>query len=80
MEIRRRRGTFRLIAAGVACGLVGGWAIGLMMRNILFGVKATDLTTALTVLALVLGGAFIAAYVPAHRVLAIDPAAVLKRD
>jgi putative ABC transport system permease protein len=73
-------GSFRLIAIGVVLGLFGGWAIGLTIRNILVGVSATDSVTSIGVLALVLGGAFIATYVPAHRVLSIDPATVLKRD
>lgn len=73
-------GSFRLIALGVAFGLFGGWAIGLTIRNILVGVSATDSVTSVAVLALVLGGAFIATYVPAHRVVTIDPATVLKRD
>ena len=73
-------GSFRLIGLGVACGMLGGWAIGLTMRNILFGVGAIDPLTSLAVLALVGLGGFVATYLPAHRVVSIDPAVVLKRD
>ena len=74
------RGSFRLIGIGVALGLLGGWAIGLTMRNILFGVGAIDPLTSLAVLAVVGLGGFVATYLPAHRVVSIDPAVVLKRD
>jgi putative ABC transport system permease protein len=73
-------GSFRLVAAGVVLGLFGGWAIGSLIGNVLVGVSATDSATSLAVLGLVLGGAFVATYVPAHRVISIDPATVLKRD
>lgn len=73
-------GGFRLIAVGVVLGLFGGWAIGLTMRNILFGVGAIDPVTYLVVLGLVAAGAFVATYLPAHRVTSIDPAVVLKRE
>ncbi|MBI3401178.1 MAG: ABC transporter permease [Acidobacteria bacterium] len=72
--------SFRLIGIGVVLGLLGGWAIGLTMRNILFGVGAIDPLTYLAVLAVVGAGGFVATYLPAHRVVSIDPAVVLKRD
>ncbi len=72
--------SFRLIGIGIALGLLGGWAIGLTMRNILFGVGAIDLPTYVAVLAVVGAGGFVATYLPAHRVVSIDPAVVLKRD
>jgi putative ABC transport system permease protein len=72
--------SFRLIGIGVVFGLLGGWAIGLTMRNILFGVGAIDPLTYLAVLAIVGAGGFVATYLPAHRVVSIDPAVVLKRD
>jgi putative ABC transport system permease protein len=72
--------SFRLIGIGVALGLLGGWAIGLTMRNILFGVGPIDPMTYVAVLAVVGAGGFVATYLPAHRVVSIDPAVVLKRD
>jgi len=72
--------TFRLIGIGAALGVAGGWAIGLAMRNILFGVGATDPATYAAVLALVALCGFAATWLPAHAAMAIDPMAVLKRE
>ena len=65
---------------GVALGIAGGWAIGVAMRNILFGVGAADPLTYAAVMVIVAGSAAVATYLPAHRALSIDPVAVLKRE
>jgi putative ABC transport system permease protein len=72
--------SFQLIGAGVVMGLLGGWAIGLTMHSLLFGVGAADPLTYAVVLAVVTAGGFLATYLPAHRVVSIDPALVLKRE
>jgi putative ABC transport system permease protein len=72
--------SFRLIGAGAALGALVGWAIGLAMRNILFGVGAADPLTYAAVLAIVGICGAVATYLPAHRAIAIDPMAVLKRE
>ena len=72
--------SFRLVGAGVVVGLLGGWAIGLTMRSLLFGVGATDPLTYAVVLTVVAAGGLLATYLPAHRVVSIDPAIVLKRE
>jgi predicted permease len=72
--------TFRLIGIGAGLGIAGGWAIGLSMRNLLFGVGATDPATYAAVLSLVAFCAFVATYLPAHRAMSIDPMTVLKRE
>jgi putative ABC transport system permease protein len=61
-------------------GLAGGWAIGVAMRNILFGVGAADPATYGAVLLIVAVCGFAATYLPAHRALSIDPVSVLKRE
>lgn len=72
--------SFRLVGAGVVVGLLGGWVIGLTMQSLLFGVGAADPLTYAVVLAVVAAGGFLATYLPAHRVVSIDPAIVLKRE
>jgi putative ABC transport system permease protein len=72
--------TFRLIGIGACVGSVVGWAIGLGMRNVLFGVDAADPATYAGVLALVATCGAIATLVPAYRAIAIDPMTVLKRE
>jgi len=70
----------RLLGAGAALGVGGGWAIGAAMGSILFGVRATDPAISLLVVALIGVSGAVASYVPAHRALSIDPVAVLKRE
>ena len=72
--------SFRLIGAGAALGVLVGWGIGLAMRNILFGVGAADPLTYAAVLGIVGVCGAVATYLPAHRAIAIDPMAVLKRE
>jgi putative ABC transport system permease protein len=72
--------SFQLIGAGIVMGLLGGWAIGLTMHSLLFGVGAADPLTYALVLAVITAGGFLATYLPAHRVVSIDPASVLKRE
>jgi putative ABC transport system permease protein len=72
--------TFRLVAIGALLGVAGGWAIGVAIRNTLFGVSATDPLTYGVVLALVVACGAIAACVPAYGALAIDPVTVLNRE
>jgi putative ABC transport system permease protein len=72
--------TVRLIAIGAALGMAGGWAIGVAIRNILFGVGAADPLTYAAVVALVGTCGFAAAYLPTRRAISIDPVSVLKRE
>jgi predicted permease len=72
--------TFRLIGVGAALGIGLGCAIGLAMRNILFGVGAVDPITYAAVLLLVAACGTVATYLPARRALSLDPMAVLKQD
>jgi putative ABC transport system permease protein len=72
--------TFRLMAMGVVFGVAGGWAIGLAMRGILYGVAATDPATYLAGLLLITFCGIAATVVPAMRVMSIEPMLVLKRD
>lgn len=72
--------TFRLIGIGAALGLLLGWAIGLAMRNLLYGVSATDPVTYAAVLGLVTCGALAACYAPARRALRLDPMIALRTE
>jgi predicted permease len=74
------RHAFELTITGVAAGLVGAWALTRVMASLLFGVSATDATTfALVPLALV-ATALVAAYVPAHRAMRVDPVVALRDE
>ncbi|MGQ0734585.1 MAG: ADOP family duplicated permease [Acidobacteriota bacterium] len=70
----------RLVALGVLVGLPGVYAMGGLMHGVLVGVSRTDPPTLIAV-ALGLGLVSLAAcYVPARRVLAIDPAQSLRHN
>ena len=56
-----------------AVGMAGGWAIGVAIRNILFGVGAADPLTYAVVVAMVGTCGFAAAYLPTRRAISIDP-------
>jgi macrolide transport system ATP-binding/permease protein len=69
-----------LIAAGVAVGLVCSVAAGTMMRTLLLGVRAWDVST-LAAVALVLGVfALMASYVPARRAASVNPVEALRAE
>ena len=68
----------RLAALGVLIGLACAAAGSRVLTSLLYGVSATDPATFGAVVALLLGAAFGASYVPARRATRADPAAVLR--
>lgn len=69
-----------LVAAGVLIGMPGVLAAGRLIRGLLVGVSPTDLATLIAV-ALGLGLVTMATcYVPARRVLGIEPAGLLREE
>jgi putative ABC transport system permease protein len=69
-----------LVGLGIAIGIPGVYAVGGLLRGVLVGLSPWDLPTLATVavgLAVVTIGA---CYVPARRVLGIDPAAALRES
>jgi putative ABC transport system permease protein len=66
--------------SGVAIGLVLAYGAGRLMASNLFGVVRLEAAT-FVVLALVLGSvSLLAAYLPARRALAVDPASALRAE
>lgn len=69
-----------LTAAGVGIGLACSVGASLMMRQILFGVRAWDMPT-LAGVAVVLGAASMAAsFLPAHRAASVNPTDALRAE
>jgi predicted permease len=65
---------------GVALGVPLGLVTTRLLSDLLFGVGAADPGTGAAVIALLLGAAAVASYVPARRAAATDPAVVLRSE
>jgi predicted permease len=72
--------TLRLLAVGVAGGLLGGALVGGLLRGLLYGISPRDPLAFAAAAATVLAVGLAATLPPALRVLAVDPARVLRSD
>ncbi len=69
-----------LVTVGVALGLGGAATLSGLLESQLFGVTALDPTTYLVVSTLLVAAAALAGYLPARRVIRIDPVQALRED
>jgi putative ABC transport system permease protein len=69
-----------LTLAGIAIGLVGGLALHRLLKNLLFGVSATDPLTLAGVSGLLALVGFLASYLPARRATRVDPVIALRDE
>jgi macrolide transport system ATP-binding/permease protein len=70
----------RLIAAGIVLGLASAVGAAWLMRKLLFGVQAWDLSTLAAVAVLLAGSALLASYFPAHRAASVNPTDALRAE
>jgi predicted permease len=70
----------RLIAFGVVIGLAGSVPAALLMRGLLFGVRAYDAPTLLGVAVVLAFAALLASYFPARRAASVSPADALRAE
>jgi len=71
-------GSGRLVAGGVAMGLLAAWATGGLLRGLLYGVAPHDPALLAAVAALLVAVAMIASFVPANRAAHVDPSRALR--
>jgi ABC-type antimicrobial peptide transport system permease subunit len=77
MVMRRGMG---VTTVGLLLGLGGAWALSRLLESLLFGIRATDPITFLSV-SLMLGViSMFACYIPSRRAASADPLEVLKAD
>jgi predicted permease len=70
----------RLIAAGIVLGLASAVGAAWLMRKLLFGVQAWDLSTLAAVAVLLAGSALLASYFPARRAASVNPTEALRAE
>ena len=84
----RRRNLIRLVvgqgvvlaAVGGLVGVAGAIAVGKLLTKLLFGVKAADPTTLISIVILLIAVALLAAFVPARRATRVDPMVALRYE
>ena len=69
-----------LAIAGVLIGTAGARLLTRQMESVLFGITPNDLATFVQVIAVLLGAALLASWLPARKALAIDPVTALRYD
>lgn len=69
-----------LAAAGIAIGLAAAVAAAVLMKSLLFGVKAWDLPTLVSVAVLLGLSALAASFLPARRAAAVNPVEALRAE
>jgi putative ABC transport system permease protein len=70
----------RPVLAGILIGTFAAWAASRVLAGLLFGVTPTDPLTFVVIPLLLVVGASLACYLPARRVLRIDPAEAMQAE
>jgi macrolide transport system ATP-binding/permease protein len=69
-----------LVAVGIVAGLLCSVVAATMMRSLLFGVQAWDVSTLAAVAATLAVCALLASYIPARRAASVNPVETLRAE
>src|SRR5581483_4399923 len=69
-----------LVGIGLLLGAGGAFALGRMMRSLLYGIGPNDPTTLLAVVSVLAAVTAIASYLPARRAARVDPVVALRSE
>jgi putative ABC transport system permease protein len=72
------RDGLRAVLIGLAVGLVGAWIAGRYISSLLYGMSEHDPLALVGAVAVLLGSAMAAVFLPTRRAAALDPAVVLR--
>jgi predicted permease len=70
----------RLIATGIALGLIGAIGAATLMSKLLFGTQPWDAATLVAVAAVLIVPAALASFIPAHRAAIVEPVVALRAE
>lgn len=70
----------RVVVIGACVGIAGAYAFGRLLTSMLFGVSPGDPRALLAAIAILMLTACAAAWLPAPRAAAVDPAITLRHD
>ena len=70
----------KLVASGIAAGIVAALALTQLMTGLLYGVRAADPLTFTSVAILIAAVSAVACYIPARRAMRVDPIVALRYE
>jgi putative ABC transport system permease protein len=73
-------GGVRLAILGIVVGITAALALTQLMRDLLYGVGATDPMTFVAVTTILMATSLLACYIPARRAMRVDPMVALRHE